>query len=333
MDALLNLRSDAVAYDDGAATSSPERNFFSWTRKATAVPVKNPKSNSYTLAPFSSVTVINGTRSTSIDGTTQLTMGLSLLVDAAGGTSTYRFTHSAGTAPVFRVARALSLNGRTVTVTVNSNKTVTMATQAGDWSALQVGDWVFVPGESSGDPAGPFDPINTGYWTVLGKAGDGSSVTLARFYGAAFEALAETPAVTDDSQVQAFGAAGVQIGDMVDISAGFSASLQRAFQVSAVNPEWFEVTSTAPLPTAETATPTASGIVFYSSSATYLRVEVDQEAAVRINGDTSDHNRVSPITPGDKNAVGWFEKYGPAWSLVVVNRSPVAMTATVIAAE
>lgn len=333
MEALLNLQSTAIAYDDTTNSSRPERMYFSWSRNSKAISVKNPQGTSHAIPAGGSLLVFDGTRSTSIDNTTGFEMLLSPLVDSMGNGSRYRFWWDSGQAPEFRTARSVPIGSKTVTVTVNSNRTVVFASEGGDWSNAVVGDWIFIPSVSTGDGASPFNDLNCGYWTVLSVAGGGASVTAARLTGTDFTALAESVVVANESQLQVFSADGVQIGDMVDISAGFSTPICKAYQVVAINPNWFEVVSVSPLPTYEYAVPTTAGIAFYSAAKNFVRVEVDQEAAIQLNGNAGFHDRVSPLTAGDKSAVGWAEKYGVVWSLTIVNRSSVTLNATVITAE
>lgn len=330
-DSVLNLTSKAVAYSD-STSSTPERNNFSWSRPVSGLQVKNPQNVPYSIAVGESRTVFDGTRSTGVASDTEFTMSLSPL-SVYGQPSRYRFTHSDGTAPAFRVDRGLTLDGQDVEVEVNSNATVTVSSDAGSFSAVQVGDIVFIPSDQSGDVVSPFS-LNVGYWVALGKSGDGSEVYLARQDAEDFEAVAETVTLTDDSQVQAFSASGVQIGDRVNVCNGFSSAVQRTYEVVAVNPAWFEVVTSAPLPPSEVAVPTASGILFYTSAKRYVRVEYDQECVVRVNGDTTNKNTCEPWEAGDDARVGEFTKVGTTWSLVVVNRSTEsALNVTVLSVE
>jgi hypothetical protein len=103
--------------------------------------------------------------------------------------------------------------------------------------------------------------------------------------------------------------------------------------VDRVTAKWFEVVSTSPVPLEAGKIPGASGMVFYSNGKSYVRVEVDQEAVVRLNGDTSDFCWVSPQQAGDPEQVGWFEKYGPVWQLDVANKSSQVLNVSTFSAE
>jgi hypothetical protein len=315
VDGTLKLIISATAYADLGADSNPKRKFFDWQAQRQYA-VKNPAGIPYTVDPGATLSLFSGARSLGTDGTTALRLDLSLLAS-----NRYRFTWSGGTDPVLRAARALSLNSRAVTVTTNANLTATFASTAGDWTAVQVGDTVFIPDPTTGDAQGPFNVLNTGYWTVLAVAGDGSSVQLARPTGTGFLAYAETATVTNNSQVLAYSAAGVQVGDSVNLNAGFVTPILGTYQIVAVTSKWFEVTATTPLPSGVSATPGAAGFQVYTLAKRYVRFEADQPCVLRLNGDAGNSNQLQPWTPGDEDHTAFYEKVGPCWSASVVNLS------------
>lgn len=325
----LNLVLKALAFNDQPATANPMRRHFDWGRSMQALVVTNPKGTPYTVLPNSSLAIFSGTRSTSIDLSTQFTLAVSTLA-----TNRYRFTNTGGTAPVLRTDRSLTPNGHTFTWTANANATETLASSTvGEFAAVQVGDSIWVPGTSTGDTAGPFNVLNEGLWIVLSKDGTNTILQLARSTGVDFSGTSEATAATANTQVQAFSSTGVQIGDTVDISAGFALPVQQSYVIVAVAPTWFEVITSATLPVSQVAVPGVSGIAFYSSAKRLLIVETDQEAAVQVNGDTTQNSRVSPIAAGDAEQTGFYWKFGPTWSLTVVNRSAVPATINVLTAE
>lgn len=326
MDATLVLASLTQAYSDTPNTSAPAMKTVDWANQV-SVAVANAKTDPYTIAPGDTQSIYSGVRSTGVDGTTQFTLTLS------GASNRYRFTATAGTAPALRTDRGLTLATVAVTVTVNSNQTATVAANASAFSSVQVGDTVFIPGPTTGDATTVFNPLNEGSWSVLAVATDGSSMQLTRPSGEDFVAYGETVTVGSNIQLQAFSAAGVQVGDQVNISAGFAASVQKSFSVVAVNPKWFEVISTAALPISAVATPGASGIQFFSAAKRFIRILADQECIPRLNGDSGNTNRMSPWAPGDRAQMGEFVKVGPTWSLTIQNVSQTVMNVLVISAE
>lgn len=314
---IIDFHSSHLIYqNDQGATTNPKRVFVDWTRHVNGVEVTKPESKSYQVEPSGSLTLFSGTRSTSIGASTEFDVSLNTIEDAL-----YRLTHSAGTAPAFRTARAYSPSGVLLTLTVNNNATLEVTQAAGDFLA-QVGDTVFIPGASTGDSASPFGGLNEGRWVVISAAA--LRLVLVRPVGVTFEGVSETVTPSANTQLIIFSASGVQVGDTLEISAGFSSVTQQAFVVSAVTPTWVEFVSTDALPLEEGVVPTASGMVFYTSAKRFLRVEVDQEAVIRLNGDSSNTNRISPRVAGDSDQMGHFEKWGPCWSAVVVNRSSTA---------
>lgn len=314
----INIHSNHLIYGDGeVATANPKRLYVDWSRDVNNVSIVNPESSSYELAPGEVLMLFSGVRSTSIDDTTTFSITLN-----PAESSVYRVSYLSGTAPAFRTDRVLTLTTQTITVSINNNATATFTTSGGSLSSVVVGDLLFLPGVATGDSASPFNPVNQGFWVVVGKTG--ASLTCVRRVGEAFAGVAEAVALTTNAQFQAFSAAGVQVGDSLEISNGFSVVSQMTFIVSEVTASWVEFTSTEPLPLETGIEPTASGFSLYTDAKRFYRVEVDQEAVVRRNGDTGNTNRVSPRVAGDCDQMGWNEAWGPTWQLVVVNRSATA---------
>lgn len=328
MIAKLTVNSKASSFNDTTPNNNPLRRFFDWSREIRAVQVENPQSYNGELAVGASVTVFDGVRTTTLDGTTAFTSTLSALDSG----SRYRFTFVAGTNPTFRTDRALTLNTQVMTFTVNANQTVNVSIGAGSMAAVLVGDIIFVPHTTTGDTANVLSTDNAGYWQVLAIV-SATNIQIGRLAGESFTASGETQTLTSDSQFQAFSAAGVQVGDSVAISAGFAVATQRTFTIDRVTSTWFEVLSTSPIPAEASKLPTAAGMIFYTNVKRFLRVETDQDAAIQYNGDTGFSNRISPFQPGDVEQPGWDEKCGPAYKLVIVNKSATSLNYSVFTAE
>lgn len=330
MDAFLNVIQKIQAYGDRSINSNPRLRYVDWSRDASGVPVKDPKSEAHGLAPGETKLVYDGTRSTSVGVSTAFDVSLSTL-----DPSRYRFTWAGGTDPSLRTDRALALNGRTLTFAVLSNNTVTVTVSGAgvnDFTGVVAGDTVFVPHTTTGDSSSPVSVLNAGYWQVLAVT-SATVLSLARPAGQDFEAVSESAILTADAQFQAFSTAGVQVGDHVDISAGFASVTRRTFEVTAVTSKFFEVISTSPLPAETGITPAAAGIIFYTDAKSFLYIEADQECAVRVNGSTDSSQRLSPIEAGNPDRPGIYMKRGPSWSLSIVNRSTVTLNVVAIHAE
>jgi hypothetical protein len=162
---------------------------------------------------------------------------------------------------------------------------------------------------------------------------DSEHIQLMRFTGESFEGASETITLTSNTQFQAFSSAGVQIGDHVDISAGFASATRKTFEVTSVTHNFIEVSSTTPLATETGVTPTASGMLFYTDNKSFLYVEGDQECVVRVNGDSGNSQRLSPIEAGNTDKPGVYMRRGPTWSLSIVNRSTSSLNVTILHAE
>jgi len=323
----LTVISSAVAYNDDAASSNPTQLPINWRRTNVGVPVDVPETTPFRVVPLGTATLINGSRTTTIDGTTAFSVATSALESTR-----YRITATGGTAPGFRTNRNLACNNIALTLTVNSNLSMSVAAGTGTpFSAVQVGDVVFIPGTSTGDPASPFNPLNEGYWTVLSSGS--ALMTLARDPSVVFAGASQVVTPSGNSFIQAFSSDGVQVGDTVEIASGFAAPALHSYGVVAVNPLWVEFESTSPLGSQTGITPGASGLLFYTASKRWLRIEADQECVLRLNGDSGNSVRLEPIIAGDRANVGWFEIFGSVWQLVVVNRSTGVLNVTMLAAE
>lgn len=323
IDATLTVLSKCLAYSDTSSQSNPKLRHFDWARSTESVAVRNPRNVPLTVEPQEEVTVFNGVRSTSIDGTTQMTLSLSPL-----SSSRYRLSwDGVGTAPAFRTDRGLALSGTTVGIVVNPNATVTATSLTGGFAGVLAGDALFIPGPTTGDSATPFSPLNEGLWTVM--TASSTDLVMRRPTGTDFVGVAESVSVLSDLSMQAFSAAGVQIGDELDITAGFVASTRNTYEIVAVTPEWVEFTYTAPLAVESNVVVTATGVSVYSAAVRWARIESDQECAIRLNGDTGSYVRVSPC----QGTPGWFEKFGTVYSLKIVNLSGNTASVIVFSAE
>jgi len=317
MDAILNVVVKLLAFSDPTNNSNPRLRHVDWTRDMSGIAVRDPRSQAYEILPGSSLTVFNGTRTTTIDSTTAFTVSL---LPINGSASQYRFTYVSGTAPGFRTSRSLAVTGVAITMTMNTNATLGVHAASGIFGSVIPGDSVFIPNTTTGDSANVFSVLNSGYWQVLSVA-SATDITLVRPVGQAFSGANETQTPESNSQFVAFSAAGVQIGDSVDINAGFNTSTLKVFEVVNVTDSFFEVVSSAPLALDVGVTPGASGMAFYSDSKQMVYVEADQEVAIQINGDTGQTQRVGSFDPSDPTQPGVYLKIGPTWSLTIVNRS------------
>ncbi len=323
----LTIISQALAYDDDGATSNPSQRPVDWKRTITKLPVNNPSTAKLTVEPSSAKTVFDGARSTSIDGTTTLS-----LASSSSEPGRYRITATSGTSPAFRTPRTVTASGISLALTIDQNLVLKVTAASGTpFAAILAGDTVFIPGTATGDAAGPFNSLNVGHWSVL--TASATILTLTRASGTVFEGIGETVVPSANTQLQAFSTSGVQVGDTVELVSGFAATSLRAYTILAVNPLWIEIFSSSPLGSQVGIVPTATGFLVYTSTKRYIQIEVDQECVLRLNGDTGNTNRLSPWIPGDKAFQAEFKKTGPVWKLELVNKSNAPMSVLVISAE
>lgn len=327
MNGILNVSTKIVAFADPQVSSQPRLKFFDWYRDLSGITVRDPKSEGHILQAGESKTIFDGTRSTTIDGTTAFSVVLSPL-----DPSRYRFTHTGGTSPGLRTSRSLTPTGIALTFAVNANATVTLTAASSLFGSVVAGDLIFIPHTTTGDAANVISVLNAGYWQVLSKT-DNQNLVLIRLAGADFEAQNEVATPTSNSQVVAYGPTGVQIGDHVDINAGFNNATRQTYEIVAVTDTFFEVISTTPLPAEAGILPAAIGMIFYTDNKIFLYIEANQEIAVRTNGDTGNSQRIQPVEPNEPGKVGIYMRRGPTWSLVLVNRSSTAADVTVIHGE
>ncbi len=324
---LLNATSRATAFADTTSLSTPQRKLFDWTRNFTNIPVTNPQVSALTVPPGASASLWNNLVSTSISSSTAFTVTLSPLQS-----NLYRLTNSGGTAPAFRTDRGLAFNTKSVTVAQNADATATWTVSGSTWGSTVAGDWVFIPGPTTGDASTVFDVSNQGFWVVIAILSS-TQVQLTRFSNATFNAASETVTVGANSQVQAFSSAGVQLGNTMALGAGFTASTLGEHIISGVTPSWVEFQSDTAIALETGIVPGVTGMVFYSSAKRFIRIESDQVLTVRLNGSTDSTVKIEPLSPGDPEQIGWLEKLGPAYALTVINNSLVAADVTVFSAE
>lgn len=330
----LNVQYVLLGYADTSATQAPKLKTADFGRNFQGQSVLGTNSQVFQVQPSATLSLFNGTRSITADSSTAWSLSL---VTIAMSTF-YRLTWTGGTNPTLRTDRALALSGEPVTVAVNTNGTVTFTipgASSNTFAAVQVGDTVFIPGPVTGDSASVFNTLNQGFWVVLSQST--YSLTCIPPPGTLFQAVAEVQTPGSNTAFVAFSStSGVQVGDNMDLSAGFSTPLIQTFgPLTAVTSTWVEFASTQALPLQTAITPGATGIVFYSQGKRLVFLECDQQAAVQANGDTGQTQRLSPILgpDADGNFVAAYLKVGPCWSLSIVNRSAVVMNVTLISSS
>jgi hypothetical protein len=309
---ILNIINQFLGYDDPVVTDNPQLRSIDWSRRINGISIDKPIFDQRTIEPGGSFTVFDGSRSTSLNGSSILSISL-----VSSQYNRYRVSVTSGPSG-FRTARAVS-GITTCSVTVNNNAIASFSFSGAALTGVVVGDTMRINGALSYD-TGPyaFSGSNAGLWTIL--AVSGTTVQASRPVGQAFNGVTESVAVATND-VQFYSASGVQIGDSVAISGTFSSASQRTYSLAGVTPNTFDFISAMPLPIESGLTYAANSLAFYIGAKHVVYLECDQDAVVRFNEDSSDNNKVTPILVGDPSLIGYLSKYGETYRMTVVNKS------------
>ena len=300
----LNLLLYLNAYADSNPSNNPSRSNFKWTRENNSLLVNNPSSLAFSLAPGETKTLFNGSRSLTQDNTTQYSLAI-----LPGQTSTYQLSWVGGTAPGFRTGRMTGGNGTSQVATSLNGTVLTFTTIAGQQfnlinGGVQVGDIVQL--------GNVFNTNNQGQYPIIALTANSFSVVNP--LGAI-----ETVVLGSGSQVDIFSAAGVQAGDALLISGGFSPVSQGTYIVSSVTDLYVQFTYTGVLPAEGPIT--TEDIAFYFDAQRLVYLESNQNVTMNINGNPG--MSIMPIADcGCKVQPGVFLTMSIVYSMTVTNTSP-----------
>jgi len=300
----MNLLVSLNSYADQSPSNNPSLNLFKWTRDFQALAVDKPQSLQFTLSPGESRTVFDGTRVLSQTNTTQYQLALK-----TGTSNTYVLRHVGGTAPQFRIPRITGADATTaITITRNGNVNTFVSTGGTLLSLISGG---VVVGDQVKIGAG-FQAANQGVFKII-------AVTATSFDVENNSGTPEGPVVLGAgfaATIKICGAQGVQIGDTLRISGGFSPASQGSYEITGVDASEVEFYSTASLPLE---TVTTDAITIYSQAKRLFYIETDKKISVVANG--ASQGRVEPLVSGNDVKPGVMLKSETAWSLVVSNDS------------
>jgi hypothetical protein len=170
-----------------------------------------------------------------------------------------------------------------------------------------------------------FNPGNQGEQKII-------SVTATSFTVANELGVPEGPFVLGSgfaSQLQIYSAAGVQVGDMLVISGGFSPVTQGSYVVTSVAANYVQFYTTDVLPIEGPITTEA--IAFYSMAKTLVYLEADQICSILLNG--SLNGQVSPLQLGNTPQPGIFMNSGTIYSMAITNNSTTTANLFLASAE
>jgi hypothetical protein len=310
----LNILTSIFGYEDENPTNNPSKANFRWTTDLQGIEIKEPKSETVKLAPSQSKSLFSGMASLLDDNTTTYDITLK-----PSTTNTYIIMHNSGTAPEFRQARNIASDATTEVDVTKNGPLLTFTASAGTiWNltSVLVGDEVRI--------GGVFNIQNQGKYKILSKTTTSFTVDSA-------SGVAETSislGITFSSQVQIYSSTGVQIGDKVDLTSGFSSVSLGTYEITDVASDYIEIFSPKVLPE-EIAVQTTLNI--YTSQKKFIYIESDKKLDIKINGIIS--NKIEPIQFGTKQKPGIFLNTGSVYSLEIENKSLDTATVFFVTAE
>jgi hypothetical protein len=373
------------AYSDRNPSNSPNMQNFKWSRPVNGLAIETAETEDIALAPGENQTVFSKSRTLDQDGTTLYSITLK-----PGTTNTYVLSWTGGTAPDFRIPRALGddastqvnvtqngpvttfsapalfasftgqIAGMTTNVTITANYVgsignsvvlsfdgiKTVALEIADWNAanplntvtLTTGNGTQIPSAAGViDLAGGATPFNLAGVQVGDSVTIGSlfnilnqssqmcaansfqiiAVTATSFSVRNSQGVAEGPITLGAgfaTQIEIFGAVGVQVGDTLNISAGFSQATWGNYPITAVYAESLEFFSASPIPLENNI---MTQIAIYESAFSFIYLEADQPVSLIVNGVAA--GTVRPFVNGSSTVPGIFVRTDTIFSLSVVN--------------
>ena len=275
----LNLNVGISSYSDGNPTNNPQLSHFKWQRNASGLLVSEPRSFETQVGPGQTSSLYSGSYALSSNNTTEFDLLLK-----AGTASTYQIVYKTGPAPQFRTKRSLASDATTeISITKNANLAIVTSTggTSPDFivSGVQVGDKVKLGSE--------FNSSNQGTFSIL-------SVTASSLTFVNENAVPETSIVLGsgfEDELRIFSAAGVQIGDKIEISGGFSPASFGTYEITGVQDNIVELYSTTALPVESDISNVQISI--YTSAKRLIYVEATKKCTLNING--SQQVDINPI--------------------------------------
>lgn len=309
--AKLNILTSIQIYKDPSPTNSPTQSTANWTNNQAGIEVHEPETKNLKVNSQQRETLFSGVVETSVDNTTTFD-----LFKKSGVSNTYVLRHNDGTAPEFRQEREILVDNTTEFTVSKSGSLVTLTYAAGtvpDFSSVVFGD-VIVLGLS-------FDVFNRGRFKVLNSSAN--SITFENIVG-----VAENMILNDSNDLQVFSADGVQVGQKVKISAGFSVYSQDVYEITEVSPDRLEINSGKQLPEESDI---FSEVVVYDNSKSFLYLEYDKQCTLIING--VERKGLKPLSIGTKKASGMVLEVSDMYSAEIKNESLDQMNVLMITAE
>lgn len=299
------------------SSSSPSKNFFKWTRENQSS-ISSALSETFQVAPGESQTLFSGTVALTQDGTTQYSIAL-----APFQSNIYQLINTGGAAPTFRTPRSIGTNATTQVTTSINGPILTYTFTGGtlpSLSSVQVGDNVLI-----GNDFNTLNQGSTGIWQIISLTSTSFSVVNPTGY-------VEGPITLGSSfanQVRIFSAAGVQIGDTLIISSGFSPVSWNSYQITQVVDNYLQFSYTGSLPTEG---PITTEVAVYTMAKSMIYMESNQNLTVTLNNGNPGPTIV-PIVSNGSVFPGMFLLNGTIYSCSVINNSISMANVTLLSAE
>jgi hypothetical protein len=311
-----NILLSIQSYKDANPTNSPSMSHFKWTREQQGLMSEKPISQELSLAPSESKTLFDGARTLNHDNTTQYSLTKKPLVS-----NTYIIENVGGTPPDFRIAKASGADATTeITVTKNGTLVTLQSTNGTNLDLITngvvVGDLISIGSD--------FNASNQGVFKILSVTATSLSIENANaapeivILGASFA-----------TNIEIFSSSGVQVGDTVKISGGFSPVSRESFEITAVYSNRIEIFSAKTLP--EELNILTDDINIYSSAKKFIYIESSDRLTLTING--TSQVTVEPFVETTGNKPGMYFQKSTIWSLSCNNDSINTATVYVAAIE
>lgn len=312
----LNVLLHLNGYEDENPTNNPTKNNFKWTVDEQGIDIQEPESKLLKLQSGQSLSLFSGEVSISDDNTT--TYDISLKNDTA---NTYIIAHNSGTSPDFRIAKSLGHDSTTIVCVEKNGPLLTYTSTAGTIfdlvsGGVQVGDEVRIGSN--------FNLSNQGKYKIL-------SFTATSF-------TVENPSGVEEnniilglefaSQLQIYSADGVQVGDKVRLSSGFSSVSFGTYEITDVSPQSIEIYSIRNLPEE---TNKQTQLEIYNNSKKFIYVESDKKVSMTIDGVSV--GNIENLNAGTCLKNGFFIKTGESYSASITNLSNDTATIFYVFAE
>ena len=312
----MNLIVAINAYNDINPTNHPSKNITKWVSDLQGIDITEPVSSSIALASGETLSLFSGEVVISDDNTT--TYDLSLKTNTS---STYVLAHNAGTAPIFRVAKASGADA-TTEITITKNGPLLIFSSTGGTALSLISNFVVVNDEVR--IGSLFNDANQGKFKVLARTA--TSFTIENSAG-----QAEGPIVLGAdfaTQITIQTHSGVQVGDKVKISASFSSISFGSYEITDVGSDYLEFYSLKSLPSESNI---LSNLQIFNNSKQFLFIESDKKVSITIDGVAG--GSIEPFTLSTVLKPGMFLRHSAMFSASITNDSADTATIYCLSAE